>query len=245
MNTLNYPGLSSYCYVGNSPILFIDPDGRIIDIGNLTDNQKAQYAAVLAKLSKSELHNYIFNALESSQNTFKIVFVEGAEYSGKYNPETGTISINPEKLSKDASLLSEEMFHGYQNDRKDDLYPNGVSPSNLETEGDLYKLYVQIELDGPIQVPSLLEGQGLKDHDSKFNFENPSSNDVNSKEYSKIFKQIAEDRTLNAKKLKNQPDSYTQQPSNTPPNSLRKVFKEASGNDLKGPKLENGDYYAH
>ena len=58
-----YPSLSAYSFVGNCPILFIDPDGRIIDLSKLSDSHKALYNTMLAKLSKSELHSYVYKAL--------------------------------------------------------------------------------------------------------------------------------------------------------------------------------------
>jgi len=259
-----YPSLSAYCFVGNSPILFIDPDGRIIDLSKLSDPQKAQYNTMLAKLSKSDLHSYIYQALESSTATFTIVFDENLKGAGKYNTETGTITINPNNVTKNVSVLSEEMFHGFQDDRKDELYPDGVSAQNIEAEGDIYKEYVDKQLSGqpeklPLKSGGFLVLGGYNPSPQDFNFCNeffalcesyeeglnglPSSGQMESNDFLSDFSNLTTFRYETNKDNSNLPPSYRAAPSNTAPNSLIKAVSEANASNLAGPRLENGDYY--
>ena len=259
-----YPSLSAYSFVGNCPILFIDPDGRIIDLSKLSDSHKALYNTMLAKLSKSELHSYVYKALESSTANFTIVFDENLKAAGKYNTETGTITINPNKVTENVSVLSEEMFHGFQFDSKDELYPDGVSAQNIEAEGDIYKEYVDKQLSGqPEEVP--LKGGGFivvggyNPQPQDFNFcaeffnlcESyeegvnglPSREQMESTDFLGDFSSLITFRYETNKDNSNLPPSYRAAPSNTAPNSLTKAVTEASASNLAGPRLENGDYY--
>ena len=194
-----YPSLSPYNFVANSPILFIDPDGRVIDLGNLTPEQKIQYKALLDKLSKSELHNYVQNALESSSNTYIIVIDNDMKAGGSFNPETGVIKMNLTVMNNVPEIASEEMFHAYQKDRLGENHSE-VSKQNIEAEGDLYVLYVQNELYGELGLRvdfghldnDLVADLGVNDGTT-------TSEDMSTEDYQSLYGQLVQKDMKNIK----------------------------------------------
>ncbi len=240
-----YPSLSPYNFVANSPILFIDPDGRVIDLGNLTPEQKIQYKALLDKLSKSELHNYVQNALESSSNTYIIVIDNDMKAGGSFNPETGVIKMNLTVMNNVPEIASEEMFHAYQKDRLGENHSE-VSKQNIEAEGDLYVLYVQNELYGELGLRvdfghldnDLVADLGVNDGTT-------TSEDMSTEDYQSLYGQLVQKRYEKYKDDPKAPSSYKKEPSGDASSTLIKATKEKEANEqkLEGPKLENVDYY--
>ncbi|MCE2504178.1 MAG: hypothetical protein J4G05_09010 [Chlorobi bacterium] len=96
-----YPSISSYAYVANNPIFYVDPDGRIIKLAaGLTNKQKLQIISNLQKLTNDRL---VYKTLKDSTTQIKIVSlaksgtetkVAGTRLIRRLNSSNKTMTIN-------------------------------------------------------------------------------------------------------------------------------------------------------
>lgn len=128
-----YPWASPYCFVANKPIVFIDPDGRVIDWanGSLTSKQKISLVKLVNDLkTRSVMFDYIYNKLHSSSTVFTMNYYPATGTTkGKYLPSDNSINLNDKSSS---STIVEEFFHAYQTL----IYGNWKDEQNrIKTEG--------------------------------------------------------------------------------------------------------------
>ncbi|HLV40637.1 MAG TPA: RHS repeat-associated core domain-containing protein, partial [Brumimicrobium sp.] len=97
-----YPEYSDYSFVGNSPILFIDKDGRVIGNPNSPDAQRLKAALV-----KTEAGKVLWEQMEASKRVIFIYIGTAEETAGEVR---NNINNHLRSSSADGELVSELMF---------------------------------------------------------------------------------------------------------------------------------------
>lgn len=147
-----YTSMSPYTGIGNNPIIFIDVDGRYLDLSNLSESERKQYDAKIELLSANKLFKTYYNHLINSETTYIIKNGEGAGGSGSFNPKTNEVHF-----IFDAFIMSQELFHAYQIDLG--IY-SGKDRSVIETEGDIISASIAVSI-GEIAMGTEEWDQGI------------------------------------------------------------------------------------
>ena len=70
-----YYGVSPYAYCGNNPLIYTDPDGMVIKLSKMTEEQTSLYDCILRELlSSSKLFKTMYTELENSNAIYVIRF---------------------------------------------------------------------------------------------------------------------------------------------------------------------------
>ena len=170
-----YPDLSPYQYVANSPIIFVDPDGREIVWATDEISQKTK-KAVLELVSKSELFAEVYRTLDGLERKISVETnpdkvkqaiikatgdpnAEAEGYSSEQNSEI-VFSTNTQVA------FTEEFFHQYQyeiyGDKRDNTVPN------LDAEAKVFNQAVAFESIGEGGTLSDKVKSGINNADEQY-----------------------------------------------------------------------------
>jgi RHS repeat-associated protein len=245
----NYTDLSPYGYTANNPVLFIEIDGMVFDLSNLTKKEKKAYLKKVNDLkNRSKMFNYYYTYLDKSERTFTVKENDVTKAPGGYRLTDRTILLKDiENVNE--NVITQEIFHAYQFELiyEGKAYQNaqGVPYANIETEGDILTLYVAFESGGVGTVYGW-EGEELLE----FSYDGDMTTDIlTSKEYLGAYDKAIDSRIeFYKKKSENSERSYstyTKPKQDFGPEAIIKIVKEieATASGLQGPRLENGDYY--
>ena len=144
-----YYDVSPYAYCAGNPVNLIDPDGRIIDLSRMNDEEQEHFMSSVNVLREnSVLFNNLYSVLDESD---EIYFIQYSEIRGDgiFDDDRRTISFSNRCLDIAANVMSEELFHAYQYENRD-LYEKGEF--NREFEAKVFAVAV-CEESGNIQSP--------------------------------------------------------------------------------------------
>ena len=144
-----YYSVSPYAYCMNSPVRYVDPDGREVVLSGMSEEERKKYEEQIASYRKnSELFNSLYSSLESSKDIYTINYGQISD-PGIFSPnESGGGSITfAEGQTIALSVVGEEFFHAYQNENKG----NYGGTSNMEFEARVFTTasYGEIGLPAP------------------------------------------------------------------------------------------------
>jgi len=235
-----YTNLSPYSFTANSPIWFVELDGRVFDLSNLSESEKQSYQAKIEVLSSNKLFQAYYSRLENSETIYYIKAGAGEGGSGSYNTTTREIySVN------NIEALAQEMFHAYQSDLG--IY----SPKDMsvrETEGDLVSSNIASTVGTGLSLNYSSWDQGISKNNSYYDDNYIFDEGVLTEEFDVDFNKAVDARIDFYKKREVQegakaPYGYIQPNSGSGAQALKKVIREANAENLTGPRLPNGDYY--
>ena len=127
--TEKYPSIDGYVYCVGNPVKLIDPDGKKIDLSNMSKQEKNRYTQqIKTEREASALFNTIYTTLENSEDTYTVKFGKvisnssaGHDIDGNFtlNEEGGgTILLTNQKEEIASTALAEELFHAYQHENR-------------------------------------------------------------------------------------------------------------------------------
>lgn len=235
-----YPSLSTYALTANNPIWFYEVDGRVIDVSNLTAEQRKTYEAKIKVLSESKLFATYYKRLQNSETVYTIIAGAGHGGSGWFNPATGEVHA----VLNSTYVISQELFHAYQSDLG--VY-DSKDLSVRETEGDLVSSNIQMELG--LLSPGGSWDQGIGFNDDYVDENSAFDEGVLTESFNKDFSKAVDARIEYYKNTSKEigvdaPKTYVGKNSGKAPLALQKAVREKSAESLVGPRLENGDFYA-
>jgi RHS repeat-associated protein len=234
----NYHHLSPYHFANCNPIWFYEIDGAIFDLSNLTENQKVKFEENLKILNESEIFRIIYNRLLTSETVYSINAGAGAGGSGSFEPKTNTISIGSVP-----STNAQEMFHAYQSDLK--VYDK-KDYSVIEAEGDIAMSVILIQAGQMYMVgaPGWDRSLHFKYLNNDDEYE-PWSEDGSTDEFDTEFSKAVDLRIeVYMNRTEDPPPSYVQKNSGKDAKALKRASKEASSEEMVGPRLSNGEFYS-
>jgi len=132
--------MEPYLYVGNNPIMFVDPTGmeKVVP-RNMTDEQKAKLENSIKEFSeRSFLFKELYNRLESSSKEHYIDINPNSKYEGGVmkNENGSVLTFRSDDYLSSEGVMYEEFFHMFQ-------YDLGGSDENLNWEFEA-KTFVMI-----------------------------------------------------------------------------------------------------
>jgi RHS repeat-associated protein len=242
-----FPHLSPYSSMGNNPVLYVDPNGNIIDISKLTESEKKTYTSNLKILNTNKLFYAYYSRLANSETTYQVSFGGGSGGgAGSFDPSTNEI-----RFQNSLTAMSQEMFHAYQSDLG--VYTS-ADLSVRETEGDLVSdnIVTSIIASGTVNMCSSVSIWGTEDIGSKKYIGNDGNFDLSvlSASFDADFNKAVDNRIsfyLNRQKNEgvSAPKTYIQPNSRAGALALKRLVREVYANDnLVGPRLPNGDFYS-
>ncbi len=255
---VKYPNLSPYQFVSNCPIIYVDPDGKIIDLSKLTSEQITKVEAQIELMKASPLFTKMYESLVNSEEIFYLNSPNDIVLGGgKYDPNDKSINFSLEGLNPEL-VMSQEMFHAYQlSPEMKKIVSRGKEDgqyliTDIETEGEVATFYMAQEVYGvednpyyPLLGSTYERVNGQFKHGTVFMNENtPSSTELSSKEFNKNYQEYKTRFTKDAK-FQSKPKNYQGPFNNARCEALLKIVKEieADTNNLQGPRLEDGSYY--
>ena len=171
--TDKYPHISGFAYVGNNPMIYIDPTGMIIDPSELTASEQEKFNNTMKfSCESSRLFNTMYEALDNSETVFKIKIGETNNNApGQYDRSDNSITFKSVDDMISTNTYMEEFFHAYQQDNLH-LYESDKA-FNFEFEAKVAKFFMSDQI-GLGQF-----GQGGTNFETMFHFLSPNGFDVN------------------------------------------------------------------
>ncbi len=165
-----YYAWSGYNYVGDNPVMNIDPDGRVIQPAN--EDSKKYYDELYSNASKET--QAIYDKLNTSEVVYNINVSENLPEKGggtMYNFETNQLDINVSPEGEyTVGLLADELTHANQ-------FENGEIGYIQGTEGQrgIVSYDLEDEVASKYAAIDALATKGLKMNDSEIANKYPNS----------------------------------------------------------------------
>ncbi len=205
--------------------MFIDPDGKKIDLSNLSASDRKVYDAMISKLSNSKIFKAYYKALEKSETMYFIKSGSGHGGSGSYDGNTKEVHS-----TQNPQVLAQELFHAYQDDLG--VYTD-KDRSVREAEGDLVSASVAFSVGEPsMSYSDWDQGIQLEYVDENLEFDEK----VLSQEFDENFNKAVDARIEFYKKREQEdgakaPGGYVQKNSKVGALALKTVVREVKNEE--------------
>lgn len=225
-----YPFISPYAYALNNPLIYVDRDGKEVDLSNLTAEQLTKYNATIELLSSSKLFKYYYQQLVESSTVYTVKGenqVNGKQVGGYFNPNNNEVGVGE---NFNGYVVAQELFHAFQKDGK---FYEGSSPkplSTIETEGDIMTVYVMLESGSGF--PSY--GEWMNDIVNQAFESIPSSVVVGSEEYQTMFQKAVDNRIQYYKEQGMDTPTYTAPNTGEKPKAIEATIKGVEQSESNG-----------
>ena len=185
-----YPGISTYAYVANNPLVFVDPTGETIEVCNGSGDERncvtyeagmeydgddefiGNVISVLNEINSIDIGSEVIGALVSSDNMFSFVDKKSSKLESEglvgfaFRPKSGEIFAGFITETSQASAIgsiAHESFHAYQS-----LFGNPRS-INSEVGGYLYGNAVAYTLNYPVVSGLAVDTKEARAYEPAFN----------------------------------------------------------------------------
>lgn len=160
-----------------------------IDLSKLSKTDMKIYDTIINNLSDSYIFKYVYDRLKNSDNTFTIKIDNEFQYGGEFDPNSGIITIG----SQDEYIAAQELFHVFQYDNKSKLYNEENISASLEAEGDLFAIYVLMDMNSAL-LPKI--GEWGEEIFAAFGdiYELPTVEEIKSESYKEKFQDAVQKR---------------------------------------------------
>lgn len=138
----------------------IDPDGRKIVLSRMSKNQQKIFLEQInIQASNSNLFATLYSELNASQDIYYINYNDLTNKDGQFELNEnggGYITFNNKSLAIKGSVLSEELFHAYQHDNRNNYNTGNF---NREFEAKTFMTFVGLQTGGFGHLASMSEFQ--------------------------------------------------------------------------------------
>jgi len=148
-----YPSLTPYGYAGNSPIVFIDVDGKYFDLNKLSKAEKREFLAhVQIQSAKDPYFKLMYQQFAASKNPYTVIINPKQQSPGAFlasnNGKGGTFTFSSLGGMKNSETINEEFFHAYQLNLYGKKKMDKIGGSNIEFEPKFLDAYKKVESGG-------------------------------------------------------------------------------------------------